>query len=328
MVVTIGEVYKKAVKIGMEHDPRGRKGLAVYMKEEKEKFKKLTKNQQKLHEDRKWNPYDDTRVIFGKADRKVHVVYVSIDAEAPEVGIVGLFNQKRVAEGKKPVDLILTHHPESYALPGLVGVMDDINADKLAKLGISPVLGAGLTAERISDIAMSIHSGNIHRVRNAARLLDIPMMCAHTIADNVAHTVVESVINKLKPRRVKEVVEAIREIPHFKKAEEDYDQPVEVHAGSEGAYAGKVVMEGFTGGTDTAENIVEHLARAGVGTAIAMHKSKKHREEANKHKINFVVCNHMVSDSIGMQPLVDWLRDQKIEIVVGAGFMDAKLPKY
>jgi hypothetical protein len=325
MAVTIGEIYKKAVEIGVDHDPRGKKGVDAYLKEVKEGFKKYTGAQKKLHMDRKWNPYDDTRVIFGKDDRKVHVVYVSIDAEAQELGVITLVNQKRESEGKKPIDFVLTHHPESYALEGLVGVMDDINMGKLQKLGISPALASGLTAERIGDIKMSIHADNLHRVRNAARLLDLPMMCAHTIADNFAHHVVEKAIEKQEFRRVKEVVKVLKKIPHFKEAEKDFNAPVEVHAGSEGAYAGKVIVEGFTGGTDTAENIVEHLAKAGVGTAIAMHKGKKHREEANKHKINFVVCNHMAADSLGMQPLVDWLRSQKIEIVVGAGFIDAQL---
>ena len=152
-------------------------------------------------------------------------------------------------------------------------------------------------------------------------------MCAHTIADNVAYTTVSTIIKKLKPRKVSDVVKALEKIPVFKKAAEEYDKPVDVQTGSADAWAGKVFVEGYTGGTDGSAVILKYLSRnAHVGTTIAMHKSKSHRDEANKHHLNSIITNHMAADSLGMQPLVDWLRSQKVEVVVGAGYIDAPLP--
>ncbi|MGE3279046.1 MAG: NGG1p interacting factor NIF3 [Candidatus Altimarinota bacterium] len=325
--MTIGELYKKAVEIGMKHDPRSKQDLEAYMKEKKDKLKKMTKAQQKLHADWDWNPYDDTRIIYGDLKRKVNVVYVGIDVEAQEIAVIHQLNMRREQQGKKPIDLAIAHHPESYALEGLAGVMEDIQVATMKEAGIPPNLTAGTLRDRIGEVTKSIHSDNLHRTKNAAELLDIPLMCAHTIADNVAYTIVSQLIKKLKPRKVKDVVEALEKIPHFEKAAEEFSVPVDVQTGSPDSWAGKVFVEGYTGGTDGSADILKYLSRnAQVGTTIAMHKSKAHRDEANKHHLNSIITNHMASDSLGMQPLVDWLRSKKVEVVIGSGMIDAPLP--
>lgn len=327
MSVTLGEIYKKAVEIGKQHDPRSKADMGAYMKEKKEKMKKMTALQKKLHKDWDWNPYDDTRVIYGDLKRKVNVVYVGIDVETQELGLINQLNMKREKKGKKPIDMALAHHPESYALEGLAGVMEDIQVATMKEAGVPPNLTAGTLRDRIGEVQKSVHSDNLHRTRRAAELLDIPLMCAHTIADNVAYTTVTKIISKLKPRKVRDVVKALEKIPVFKKAAEEFDKPVDVQTGSDDAWAGKVFVEGYTGGTDGSAVILKYLSRTAlVGTTIAMHKSKAHRKEANKHHLNSVITNHMASDSLGMQPLVDWLRSKKVEVVVGSGFIDAPLP--
>lgn len=327
MAVTLGDIYKKAVEIGKKHDPRSKEDLDAYMKEKKDALKKMTKEQQKLHADWSWNPYDDTRVIYGDLKRKVNVVYVGIDVETQELAVIHQLNMKREKEGKKPIDLALAHHPESYALEGLAGVMEDIQVATMKEAGVPPNITSGTLKERIGDVVKSIHSDNLHRSKSAAELLDMPYMCAHTIADNVAYQTVSKIVKKLKPRKVKDVVEALKKVPHFKKAAELYTDPVTVQTGSMDAWAGKVFVEGFTGGTDGSAIILKYLSRnAQVGTTIAMHKSKAHRDEANKHHLNSIITNHMASDALGMQPLVDWLRSQKVEVVIGSGMIDAKMP--
>lgn len=327
MPVTLEEIYKKAVEIGKKHDPRSKEDLNDYMKEKKEKWDKMNKAQQKLHADWGWNPYDDTRIIHGDPKQKVECVYVAIDIETQELAVISQLNMKREAEGKKPIDLALAHHPESNALEGLVGVMEDIQVSTMKEAGVPPNLTAGTLKERMGDIAKSIHADNLHRVRNSARLLDIPMMCAHTIADNVAYTTVTNILKKVKPRKVRDIVKALEKIPHFQKAAEDFTDPVDIQTGSPDSWAGKVFVEGFTGGTDGSEQILKYLSRnAHVGTTIAMHKSKKHRDEAAKHHLNSVITNHMAADSLGMQPLVNWLRSKKVEVIIGPGMIDAKMP--
>jgi len=326
MAVTLGDIYKKAIEIGKKYDPRSKADLEAYMKEKKEKLKKMTKAQKKLHKDWEWNPYDDTRVIYGDLKRQVNVVYVGIDVQTQELAMINQLNMKREKAGKKPIDLALAHHPESYALEGLAGVMEDIQVATMKEAGVPPNLTAGTLKERMGDIQKSIHGDNLHRTRSAAELLDIPLFCAHTIADNYAYQVVSKLIKKLKPRKVRDVVKALEAIPHFEKSASEYDQPVDVQTGSLDNWAGKVFVEGYTGGTDGSEVILKYLSRnAGVATTIAMHKSKKHRDEANKHHLNSIITNHMVADSLGMQPLVDWMRSKKLEVVVGCGFLDVPL---
>src|SRR3989304_7556806 len=104
MAMTLGEIYKKCVELGIKADPRSKEDLKRFMKSRKEAYEKLkTKEEKELHKDHLWNPYDDTRVIYGDWDRKGNVVFVGIDLETPELLLIDRLNARRLAEKKKPI---------------------------------------------------------------------------------------------------------------------------------------------------------------------------------------------------------------------------------
>lgn len=323
--MTIGELYKKVVEIGMKADPRPESDVKRFLKARKEQYDKLkTAEEKELNQDMTWNPYDDTRIVYGDLKRKVQVVFVGIDVETQDLAMISLLNQKRVKEGKKPIDLVMAHHPEGYALGGLAGVMDDIQVEVLRQAGVPVNITEKVLASRIRDVSLSIDAINLHRTMDTARLLDIPMICCHTVADNNAYQTIKALIEKAKPYKVEEIVEVLKKVPAYKKASALFGQAVSVAVGSPNSRAGKIIVGGFTGGTEGNPEILEFAVNvAGVGTSIDMHISKQHRELAEKFRLNCVVANHMASDSIGMQPIVDWMRKQKVEVVTGSGFIDA-----
>jgi|CXWL01.1.fsa_nt_gi hypothetical protein len=329
MSMTLGDLYKKVVEIGMKADPRSPADLKRYLKHKEEEYKKLKEvGEKELHKDRTWNPYDDTRIVYGDLKRKINVVYVGIDVEPEDLGLIELLNMKRLAKGKKPIDLAMAHHPEGYALGGLASVMDDIQVEVLRQAGVPVNITEKILASRIRDVSISLHGANLHRAMDTARLLDIPMICCHTVADNNAFQTIKRIITKANPHKLQDIVDALMKIPAYKKAALLFDKAVDIQVGSPSSRAGKIIVGGFTGGTEGNPEILEFAVNvAGVGTSIDMHMSKQHRELAEKHRLNTVVANHMASDSIGMQPIVDMMRKNGIEVVAGGGYIDAELPR-
>ena len=326
--MTLGEIYKKCVELGIKADPRSKEDLKRFMKSRKEAYEKLkSKEEKELHKDHLWNPYDDTRVIYGDWDRKVNVVFVGIDLETPELLLIDRLNTRRIAEKKKPIDLAMAHHPESFALGGLAGVMDDIHVEILRQAGVPVNITEKVLSSRVRDVAFGLYSTNLHRDAMTAKLLDIPMMCCHTPADNNAYQIIRKIVDKVKPYKVKDLVDSLMKIPVYKKAAAMFNKAVDIQVGTPESRAGKVSVGGFTGGTEGNPEILEFAVNvAGVGTTVEMHMSQKHRELAEKHRLNTVVANHMASDSLGMQVMVNMLKKHGVEIVAGSGFIEAEMP--
>ncbi|MDP2691708.1 MAG: NGG1p interacting factor NIF3 [Candidatus Gracilibacteria bacterium] len=326
--MTLEELYKKVVEIGKKADPRSAADIKRFMKSRTEAYKKLkTTAEKELFRDRLWNPYDDTRIIFGEHKRKVGVVFVGIDIGTEDLVLISQLNELRVSKGKKPIDLAMAHHPEGYALGGLAGVMDDIQVEVLRQAGVPVNITEKILASRVRDVEISVHGDNLHHTMDSARLLDIPLICCHTVADNNAFQTITRIIEKAMPHTLQEVVDALMKIPAYEKASHHFERPVDIQVGSPNSRAGKIIVGGFTGGTEGNPDILEFAVNvAGVGTTIDMHMSRKHRELSEKHRLNTVVANHMASDSIGMQPIVDMMRKAGIEVIVGSGYIDAPLP--
>src|SRR5574340_650404 len=98
----IREIYEKAIRRGMQVDPRGFKTVEEDLKRAKKDFEEL-KEKDKLRFDRERlsNPYSDTRVLYGDPEREVKNVLVGIDMEVAEVLLAD-----RLRERSRPVDLI------------------------------------------------------------------------------------------------------------------------------------------------------------------------------------------------------------------------------
>ncbi|CCO07259.1 hypothetical protein [Desulforamulus hydrothermalis] len=308
------EIYDLIIKMGIEYDPRGSETVQKQLAKEKKKIEDLKEEERKeVDPDRLFNPYTDTRVLYGDPERPIKRILAGIDMEVGEVLLAD-----RLAEKGRPVDLIMAHHPEGKATAGLYDVMH-LQEDLLAQLGVPINVAEGIMAGRIGEVRRGLMPLNHNRAVDAAKLLDIPLMCCHTPADNMVTEYVQKKIDQSNCETLGDIIKVLKEIPEYAEAVKTGAGPTVV-VGSKERRAGKVFVD-MTGGTSGSEDAYAKLAAAGVGTVVVMHISEKHRKEAEKNHVNVIIAGHMASDSLGMNLILDEIAKQGVEILTCSGLI-------
>lgn len=309
------QLYRNAVKIGIENDLRGKEEIKKILNEEKEKFDSLKKDELEYYDkDRLFNPFSDSRVLNGELNTEVKKVIVGIDMETGEMLLTYLLNKDL---GQK-IDLIIAHHPEGYALAQLYDVMK-LQADLMASYGINISVAEQLMEKRISEIERRLMPVNHTRAVDAAKVLGIPMMCIHTPADNCVTNYLKKTFEKQKPYKLKDLIKILKNIPEYKKSAK-LQVPPKIVSGSENSKCGKIYID-MTGGTEGSKEIFEKYANSGVSTLVGMHLSEEHLENAKKAKLNVVIAGHISSDVLGLNLLFDEIeKEEKLEFVGISGF--------
>jgi putative NIF3 family GTP cyclohydrolase 1 type 2 len=310
----VREIYELAVQKGIAADPRGQEGVKRLLERRRKEYEELKESEKKEFDQEKLqNPYDDTRILFGDPEKEVRCVLSGIDIEIGEVLLAD-----RLRERGKEIDLIISHHPEGKALAVLHEVMH-LQEDVLYHLGVPINVAEGLLAGRIAEVSRRLLPLNHNRAVDAARLLEIPLMCVHTPADNLVTKFLNEVFEQRSPETVGDVIKILKELPEYREAAKINAGPT-VIVGSEKKRAGKIFVD-MTGGTEGAREAYEKLAAAGVGTVVCMHMTDEHRKQAEKHHINVVVAGHIASDSLGMNLFLDELQQRGIEIIACSGLI-------
>jgi putative NIF3 family GTP cyclohydrolase 1 type 2 len=310
----IKEIYALAVALGMEKDPRGKEAVEALLQRERERYAELKEEEREGYDTERFsNPYSDTRILYGDPEREVRRVFAGIDMEAAEVLLAD-----RLGEKGKPVDLIIAHHPEGRALAELHEVMH-LQEDVLARFGVPINVAEGILSSRISEVKRGLMPLNHYRTIDAARLLDIPLMCVHTAADNLVADYLQRLFDERRPERLSDVLKLLKELPEYRAATGQGAGPTIV-VGEKDRRAGKIFVD-MTGGTSGSQDAYAKLAVAGVGTVVGMHIKEEHRKEAEKNNINVVIAGHMASDSLGMNLFLDELAREGVEILAGSGLI-------
>lgn len=310
----IKEIYELAIKKGMENDPRGPEAVAKVLAKAKEKYAEMKEeDQQDYDQDKLVNPYSDTRVLVGDPERKVRRVLTGIDMEVGEVLLADRLGQKG-----RPVDLIIAHHPEGKAMAALHEVMH-LQEDHLAKFGVPINVAEGIMSSRISEVKRGLMPVNHNRAVDAARVLDLALMCVHTPSDNLVNNRLQTLMEEQKPETLGDVVKLLKTVPEYAQAVK-YNAGPTIVVGSKDRRAGKIMVD-MTGGTSGSEDAYAKLVQAGVGTLLVMHIGEKHRKEAEKNHINVIIAGHMASDSVGMNLFLNELVARGIEVIPCAGLI-------
>lgn len=316
--MTIKQIYQLAIKLGINADFRGKKEIDKKLSREKKIYAELKTDEKKLFDkERLTNPFADTRILFGDENMKVKRILTGIDITSGEILLADRLGQK-----SKKIDLIISHHPLGKALAKLDDVMD-LQIDLLEQLGVPVNIAEGLLKKRMGEVARSVSSVNHNKSVDAAKLLDIPIMCTHTIADNMVASFVQEKINSAKPEIVDDVLKVFNSILEYQQATKLNAGPT-LFSGSRDRRVGKIALTEITGGTSGSKDIYEKLANAGVGTIIGMHMSEEYKDEAEKNHINIVIAGHMASDSLGMNLFLDQIEKKGIEIIPCSGLIRIK----
>lgn len=319
--MTIEEIYKLGIKMGTAADPRGKAGVERYLKRQKKVYDELSKNKKEdFDKENLVNPYADSRILIGDSKKKVKKIMTGIDFETGEVVLADRLNQK--GEG---IDLMIAHHPAGAALSSLHEVMD-LQVDLMAQYGVPINVAEGMLSGRIDQVRRQLGPINHYRSVDAARLLNIPYICLHTVWDNMGWNWMKNKFEGREFDTVGDVMDELRKVPEYAQAIKFKAGP-SLFVGTEKNRAGKVVASEFTGGTEGAKEIYERLSHAGVGTIISMHTSEENREQAKKHHINMIIAGHMSSDSIGANLFLDELEKRGISVIPTAGLVRASRSK-
>lgn len=328
----IKDIYNLALEMGMSADPRGKRGIERWLKNQRQKYNKFSRDERSLYDrERLTNPYADTRLHFGDPQTKVKTIAAGIEVETEEIALINSLQltassqQQKIkpqAESRKPEaipDLIITHHPIGKALAAMDEVMY-MQADLMAAYGVPINIAEGVMKNRIEQVSRSLSPVNHMRAVDAAKLAKIPIMNIHTPCDNLVFDFLQKLFDRKKPETLAEILEILRKIPEYKIASQNNAGP-RIFAGAPENRAGKIVAFDITGGTEGAKEIYPELARAGVGTIIGMHMKDENRQEALKYHLNVVIAGHISSDSLGMNLLLDKLAAKNIKIIPLSGLI-------
>lgn len=313
-MVKLKDLFKLAVKKGIDTDPRGREKVLAELDKRREKYDKLEQDQKdEFDVERLENPYDDSRILWGDPDTEIKSILVGIDIDTAE-----LLLADRLREKGRAIDLVMAHHPEGKALAGLHGVMD-LQEDILFSLGVPINVAEGLMLPRIAEVERGLLPNNHNKPVDAARLLGIPFMNVHTPADNHVQKYLEDLFQENQPETVGDIVKKLKEIPEYAQAAKMGAGP-KIILGDKERRCGKVFVD-MTGGTGGSKDAYAKLSEAGVGTIVCMHMGEKHREEAEKHHINVVIAGHMASDSLGLNLILDAFETEGIAMEYCSGLI-------
>ena len=311
------ELYHLAIEIGIKNDLRPKEEIDRWLKEEKEKYEKLEeKEKENFDLDRLFNPYSDSRILVGDPEANVRRVIAGIDMEVAEIILTYLLNRDK----KEKIDLIVAHHPEGRALAQLHRVME-LQIDLLASFGVTMSVAEQLMEKRIGEVERRLLPVNHNRAVDVARLLNLPLICLHTPADNCVTKYLTEIFQQKAPSRLKDVIQILEDIPEYQNSKNN-SVPPRIISGTENSRAGKIYVD-MTGGTEGSKELFEKQADAGISTLVGMHFSEEALEKAKKANLNVIVAGHIASDNLGLNLLFDQLEKEageQLEFISVSGF--------
>lgn len=314
--MTTKQIHELAIKLGVDHDLRGRERVEKNLARNLRKYNELTtKAKAEFDQDKLSNPYSDSLILVDSGKKKIKKIMAGIDIEGTEL---------LLAKQMGDIDLVIAHHPEGPALANLSDVMH-LQAEVLADYGLPINIAESVTKPRISEVHRGLSPINHDRSVDIANLLELDFMCVHTPADNMAASFIVKLLekNKKELETVGDVMELLKTVSEYQAATKRKVGPM-IFAGTADNYAGKIVVTEFTGGTNGSKDIYEKMAQYGIGTIIGMHMGEEHRKEAEKHHINVIIAGHMASDSLGMNLFLDEIEKTGVEIVPVSGLIRIK----
>jgi putative NIF3 family GTP cyclohydrolase 1 type 2 len=305
----IKDIYNLVIEKGIKADFRGEEEIKKSQKRLKEKYEAMSEKAKEDYDlERLNNPFSDTRILYGNPEKEIKNILVGIDIGGDEL---------LLAKQLGNIDLVFSHHPMGVALAGLDDVMK-LQIDVLHLYGVPINVAEKMVKKRIEEVSRGLSPANHNRAVDMARILDIPLMCAHTACDNLVARFLDEEIKKRNPLFVEDIISLLKEIPEYREAVKIGAGPSIFVGGGEN-HTGKIVLTEITGGTEGAPEIYEKLAQAGAGTVVGMHISEKHREEAEKANVNVVIAGHISSDSLGVNLFLDSLEKEGINIFPCSG---------
>jgi hypothetical protein len=315
--MNIKQVFELGVKMGITADPRGEVKVKKYLERTKKEYEEMKdKDKEYFDEDSLVNPYADSKIHFADQNKEVKRVLAGIDIGSAEILLAS-----QLSERGKEIDVVIAHHPIGQSLADLHGVMD-MAVEIYEANGVPVHTAEKLMEERIKEVGRGVHPANHYRVVDMARLLNVNFINTHTITDNLVNNFLTDFLAEKKPELIKDLVDALLEIPEYKQAKKQSAGP-KLFSGGPNHRVGKILLE-MTGGTSPSEKVYQAFSQAGISTIVGMHLNEVSNKKASANNMNVVIAGHIASDSLGMNLFLDELEKQGIEVITCGGLMRIK----
>ncbi len=308
----LGEIYKMIVDMGIKADPRGENRIKDILKKSTDEYDKLEGIKKELADsDVTWNPYTDCRILYGDDDTEVGSVLAGVDITPGEIVLADRLGDK----GTK-IDLVMAHHPHGIGTSNLDFVMK-LQPEQWAKIGVPIAQAESAMAKRLKEVHWATKPRNHTQTLDAAKLIDMPFMCAHTPADSLGYQYLTKYLSEKNPYTLGDLVDTLLEIPEYQSAQR-YGAGPEILIGSKDGTCGEKFVF-FTGGTSPGPKAIPKLAQAGVSTIITMHWTDGLKKATEEEGMYVVIAGHDSSDSIGMNLILDELEKKGVITHVCSG---------
>ncbi len=236
------DIYKLAIEEAIKVDPRGAADLQAGFASIKDRYEKLEeRDKERFDRDSLWNPYDDSRILFGDPENDITSVLWGIDITTGEVLLCDRLREK----GRK-IDAIIGHHPRGRASAALYRVMH-VQEEMMSSWGVPINVAEDLMVPRIREVMTGSHSSNHNQAVDACRLLNIPFMCLHCAPDMLVQRFVQDLMDERDPKHLKDILDILSDVPEYDAAIRESNPP-EIFVGDRNRSAGKIVVK-MAGGT-------------------------------------------------------------------------------
>lgn len=320
--MTVRELYERAVEIGKRVDPRGEEAVAQQLLEVRAEYEALPDEKKAAFDaERLWNPWGDTRIVCGPEDAEVRRVLVGIEIHGQEMLLAAELNRRGP---EQQIDCILGHHATCLArssahIPDIMTVQIHM----MNEVGV-PVH----QAEKVVNKDIESHPlPEDYQNTAIAEILGIPVLGIHTPTDNYGMHHVKALVAERQPRRVGELVELLKSIPEAKAAaDRKTSREARAEVGGEKDSLGKMYYC-LTGGWNPTPAAFRRVAEAGVGTSVMVLASDEHKKIAEEFGMNLVIFPHFPADSLGINLLLDEIReDSPFDVVACSNYTRVERP--
>lgn len=244
-------------------------------------------------------PEDSTVYVSGSNVRKV---LFAIDAGVPE-----LLLAKQLG-----YDTVIAHHPQGGTAVTNFHQVFKRHIQQMVKAGIPREEAEKAVEKKLLTLDVQAHTRNYTHAVDVARLLKMPYMNIHTPLDEVGRRIMSNKIhNEIRENcTVQDVVSALKELTEFRNAVTE----IKIRVGKPEKPAGKIVVS-HGAGTNGGYEIAKTYFKNGIGTVIYIHINPIDLEKLKAEgKGNLIITGHIVSDSVGINPLIHELEKRNVSV--------------
>jgi putative NIF3 family GTP cyclohydrolase 1 type 2 len=257
-------------------------------------------------------PADSAIYVAGSEIRKI---LFGIDIDTAELVLAQNLN----------CDAVISHHPNDTAinwyLPEVWKVYEK-HAELMIRHGVPEEVAKAAVEPRINRLKTDLQVNNFDRVVSVGRLLKMPFMNIHQPLDEIGRRILQAKTDEIMLRkgpntRVRDLMNGFYEIPEIARVQ----TRVLLQSGDPEAIVQKaVVAHGCL--TNGGYHVATAYFKNGIDTVIYITLSHDDALKLQQEGLgNVIVTGHIASDSIGINPLINALQKQGIEVIAINGIV-------